>query len=69
MFNDYILQFDIISLGSLRKKNIPGNKFFVQNLDQNMLAHTVMDLLVALAEVFYNVNYVNVNYTGQKFNC
>ena len=57
MFNDYILQFDIILHGSLRNKKIPGNKFLVQNLSQNMLAHTVMDLLVALAESFYYIKY------------
>ena len=45
-----ILQFDIIPHGSLRNKNISRNKFFVQNLAQNMLAHTAMDLFVAFTD-------------------
>ena len=53
MFNDYPTIW-YYPTWFFKEQNISGNKFFVQNLAQNMLAHTALDLLVALPhEVHY----------------
>ena len=65
MFNDYILQFDIILHGSLRNKKIPGNKFLSKTY-RKICLHTLLWTYLLPQQSLSTISNIDRQFLFQK---